>query len=545
MTATLVAPPTAATSAPRDRIVAAGIMTAVVAVVVASLAWVGDDALITLRSALNATHGWGWGYNATEAVQGYTHPLWFGLWLVVGSVTGTWLGAVMTLGVVATAVAVLLVFLAARSAPRIVLLGGVLLLSNAFIEYATSGLENPLGYVLFAGIMAASVGGVAPARPVAGAVVLGLLVAAAVLTRMDYVLLLAPAAAVWVWQRRGEVTTLAAAAAAAVLPVAAWFTWAYATYGYVLPATFEAKTNLDIPRGDLIQTGWYYLSFSLRHDPASFVMLVLGSVAAVAWGSGMLRAWMLGIGLYLAYVVWIGGDFMIGRFLAVPVLISAAVCARIEVPDSVGRRIDGHGLRAFLPAAGVVLAVALLGVALGTPPTTVTRPTAQRWEPMDIVLSDERGVYAVKYGGIGDYLRDARAGMPVSVDPSRPPMEMINTPLWQIELAADQWPEAPVGGAGHLPADVVSACGGLGVIGVMSGPRVHVVDECALTDRFLAALPGGDPDAVSLPGHMRRQVPEGYLEAIRAGDPSLVRDPDQSARLVDVWGRIRSQMSAS
>lgn len=51
------------------------------------VAWVSDDALITLRTALNMTHNWGPGFNATESVQAYTHPLWFLLWVWVGSWT--------------------------------------------------------------------------------------------------------------------------------------------------------------------------------------------------------------------------------------------------------------------------------------------------------------------------------------------------------------------------------------------------------------------------------------------------------------------------
>src|ERR1043165_3136732 len=39
-------------------------------------AWVSDDALITLRTVLNVTHGFGLRYNVDERVQTFTHPLW-------------------------------------------------------------------------------------------------------------------------------------------------------------------------------------------------------------------------------------------------------------------------------------------------------------------------------------------------------------------------------------------------------------------------------------------------------------------------------------
>ena len=53
-------------------------------------AWLSDDALITLRTVLNFTHGYGLTFNVAERVQTYTHPLWMlmltGTYLVAGNV---------------------------------------------------------------------------------------------------------------------------------------------------------------------------------------------------------------------------------------------------------------------------------------------------------------------------------------------------------------------------------------------------------------------------------------------------------------------------
>ena len=53
-------------------------------------AWLSDDALITLRTVLNFTHGYGLTFNVAERVQTYTHPLWMlmltGAYLVAGNV---------------------------------------------------------------------------------------------------------------------------------------------------------------------------------------------------------------------------------------------------------------------------------------------------------------------------------------------------------------------------------------------------------------------------------------------------------------------------
>jgi len=122
---------------------------AITAVIVVGfrLAWLSDDALITLRTALNITHGWGPGFNATESVQAYTHPLWFLLWVTIGVFTDQWVWGILLAGVFLTAGAVAVLVWRTQSIARIILLTGMLIFSNGFIEYSTSGLENPLAYL--------------------------------------------------------------------------------------------------------------------------------------------------------------------------------------------------------------------------------------------------------------------------------------------------------------------------------------------------------------------------------------------------------------
>ena len=112
-----------------------------VGIVVIRVAWVSDDALITLRTALNISHNWGPGFNATESVQAFTHPLWFLLWVWVGSWTNQWILGVIALSVVFVVIATALLVQRVASLPRLVIVTGFLLLSNAFIDFTTSGLE--------------------------------------------------------------------------------------------------------------------------------------------------------------------------------------------------------------------------------------------------------------------------------------------------------------------------------------------------------------------------------------------------------------------
>src|SRR5262245_18302207 len=63
-------------------------------------AWLSDDALISLRTVLNVTHGFGLTFNIAERVQTFTHPLWL-LLLVAAYVTaGSLFWATLALSVV-------------------------------------------------------------------------------------------------------------------------------------------------------------------------------------------------------------------------------------------------------------------------------------------------------------------------------------------------------------------------------------------------------------------------------------------------------------
>src|SRR5215213_6769699 len=57
----------------------ASLLTLAFLAVLIRTAWLSDDALITLRTVLNVTHGFGLRFNIDERVQTYTHPLWLAL----------------------------------------------------------------------------------------------------------------------------------------------------------------------------------------------------------------------------------------------------------------------------------------------------------------------------------------------------------------------------------------------------------------------------------------------------------------------------------
>lgn len=508
-----------------------------VAAVTLRYAWLSDDALITSRTVLNALAGYGPDFNIDERVMGYTHPLWFLQMLVLGWLTGDVILVPLLVGVALATAGWAVVVMAVRSASRIALGTVALLLSNSFVEYAAAGLENPLAYALLAGMVVLGRRVWAPPSPggrqATAAIGLGLLAAGALLTRLDLVLVVLPALALVAWSIRRDRPALAWMAAALLVPLAAWAVFAFSYYGYLLPSTLDAKTNLGIPRAELLVSGINYLAVTFAYDPVALAVLLAAAACAVFAADGYSRAWLAGAGLYLAYVVWVGGDFMAGRFVAVPVLVAIAVLMTAS-PGTYVALVPG------VDASTAARTAALAGIAglvvLGLGRSNLLSPAqgdAPRWDLLAAGgVADERGFYLVKGRGLMQYLGAPSAPSAEFVDPDRPPDDW-RPDLAQLRANAGAWP------AGGATSAVRVKCGGLGEAALVTGPDVHWIDPCGLTDRFLAGIPYRAENFAWRIGHFDRPLPDGYLEAVTQADPGLLADPALQWELERLWTRVR------
>lgn len=474
-------------------------------------AWLSDDSLITIRAAVNWGSGYGPGFNIDERVAAYTHPLWFLMISLVGVVTGSWIYAVLYLNVLCASVGYFLLLRKASTWWQLATIGVIVVFGNTALDWATSGLEGGL-VILLLGVLAT---GRVMRSPVLVGVVVGLLL----LCRLDYVLLLGPWLLVFGYGLSGLGARLRLAAGVAV-PLGTWAVWAQLTYGFVLPATFEAKTNSDIPTGELLGRGLQYLHQSLTYDPV-LVILAL-AVLPLVWlaGDRMSRAWVLGIFAYLAYVAVVGGDYMLGRFLLAPMIVILFELTRTGLP----RPLPAHPWVSRSLLWGLTVGVVL--IALINTRAFDWRVTEDQGDPRFPYFADER---------IG-WTHWGRSLDPFGLVERRPPYYPTDLPFlatqtrdWPVHAATSQEP--------------IVICHGLGGMGLLVGPTVHIIDPCGLSDRFLASLtytPIGQWKA----GHFERPLPPGYLEAVRQHDPQRVVDPQLRERLVQLWETIRSGQEA-
>ena len=493
-------------------------------------AWMGDDAFVVLRTALNATHGWGPGFNVTEVVQGYTSPLWFLLWILVEQITHWSVLGVLFLSVVLSALAVAIPILLAPNAGTVVVVTVVFAFSNAFFDFTSGGLENPLAYLLLGLLALLSYHG--RDSSVLRTVGLGLVAAAVVLTRFDLVLMILPVGLWLIWSLRRDKLRLVSLLVAFVVPLGIWFTWSYATYASILPNTYLAKTNADIPRLELITQGILYLWVSLTQDPLTLFIVATFLATALVYRWTYLTLWAIGLFAYLLYVVWVGGDYMAGRFLSAPVFISVVLLtllarhrAKMSESDLENTRLAWRTLVTGLLATGVFFGFVSIW---GKPPSAIEPPREPRWDStLTFGVADEVGSVAARGWTLSAFMESQ-----LNADAPK------NNWLAVIAVSANEWPNKT--GEVEYPVNVWGPDCAWIADGIVLGPLTHQIVDCPLTDRFLAEMPFRPGSAFGWrPGHLVRQVPEGYVDAIKFGDPNLLDDPVQADELKELWKTIR------
>lgn len=462
-------------------------------------AWICDDAYITFRTVDNFVHGLGLTWNPDERVQTYTHPLWMFILAAARLVSGKIYYSAVFLNVLFSLAAVLLIAVKiARTEATAVFAVLILSLSKAFVDFSTSGLENALTYLCLAVFF------VLYWRGTWKAVNYFWLCAAAglgVWNRMDTLLLYLPALAVAAWSVKRQIgRRWLGIAAAGFAPFLLWEIFSLWYYGFLFPNTAYAKLNTGIAGAQLLASGWHYLVNSMRLDPITLTVILLGLAAPWFAADKGLKATALGIALYLAYVIHIGGDFMSGRFLAAPLMCAVMILARA------------------LPAAYPYPAAAALAVVLGL--VSPYNPWASGADYRSIQAESpeawSRRVWSELIDRHG--IADERAYYyPITGLLKVPGEDRWDfTSAHPLIIAAEQGKALARDGRRRI---LVGGCAGLE--GYYAGPQIHFLDFMALCDPLLARLPAKPNCRV---GHYEREIPQGYIETIITGE-NVIADP--------------------
>jgi len=450
-------------------------------------AWVCDDAYISFRVVDNLLAGHGLRWNVDERVEVYTHPLWLLLHVPFYALSGNIFLTTLALSLACTALAALVTGFTLGAAPLALACVFVLplALSRSFAVYATSGLENPLSFLLFAVFGWLLVRGADPPRWG----VLGLVVALALWNRLDVVFLYAPPLAYLLYARRSQLAW--SRLALGLSPLAAWQAFRLLYYGFPFPNTMYAKLEGGIPTSAYLDQGLRYLLELGVSDPSSLLLLLGAPIFALLRLRGLQPGGMerraaavaAGCLAYVGYVITVGGDFMSGRFWSLPLFVSAWLLA-VE-------------LRSARPLPLAALALGLLAARAALP---LLEDVHRRFPWRGI--TDERAFYAAT-----NSIFDASGGLRTGVGDHPWAREGV---LLRLQLKAR-----------------LVEFGAIGMMGYYGGPGVTIIDDNALTDPLLARLPVRSLEPWRI-GHLKRAAPPGYLHARRTGSLDQM-DPELAA----------------
>lgn len=499
-------------------------------------AYICDDAFISYRTIDNFINGFGLRWNPVERVQTYTNPLWI-LLMSVFCYPLQWLHSMedttkmylisMALSYFISLAAVLSIaayLIRSNRHGALVILLAALFSSRAFVEYTSSGLENPLTYLLIVLFYVRYFSNEDQSKP--KFIVLLLVIASlSFLNRQDTVLLFAfPAAALCIGAFKTHGRKAIGLLAAGLFPAWGWVLFSLIYYGYPFPNSYYAKLGLA-PASVVWKQGFNYFFSVLISDPLTVCAIFFAIIVSVLRKDR--RNLMAGMSLLAAvfYVVSTGGDFMGGRFVSAPFLAAVLLVAfgapasNPDIPLKESRRKKEK----YIPRRPLIEIVNRHRVSLTVVACiiyTIVIPLSPAKTPLQAsyLKSEWYGMKLFNLpNALGNIYQNSQyyyASNPLFYSKGGFPFGNLSFHVIRDCRHCRALREEP------RPAYIE----GGGIVGFCRGPLHQLIDPQAITDPLLARLPMPDLSEGFVPGHFIRTVPEGLLESY-INNRNEVKDP--------------------
>lgn len=299
------------------------ILSALLSFAVFYTAWVVEDAFITFRTVDNFWNGYGLRWNIDERVMTYTHPLWMLLLLVVRGISDNlFIGSlILCFSFTFLTIRYLVVYSKSCLLLAIGLLG--LLSSRAFIDYSTSGLENPLAHFLMLTLLVQFL--VKDNKNIA---IYSFIVGLILLTRLDLIFFVLPICLYIFYKsiKDFRVMQTIGRILLGAIPFFIWLIFSTYYYGSFIPNTAWAKLNHGISKEIIWYQGYLYFESILKYDVSTFyIIFFLPILYLLKVRDVKIKIVALGSIFGLFYIFNVGADYMLGRFVSVYVVTNVFV----------------------------------------------------------------------------------------------------------------------------------------------------------------------------------------------------------------------------
>jgi len=444
--------------------------------------WASDDAFITLRVVRNFLHEYGLRWNGAERVQVFTHPLWLMVLTPFYILTrNPFTTLFVACFVLSTAVIFLLLYRISPISWILPIITMLLLTSKAFMDYSSSGLENPLSHFLTLLFVVVFLRNEINFK--ISIFFLSLLISLSMLNRLDTLLIFLPAFLLILWQSRMDYRNTLSSMILGFLPIIIWEIFSILYYGFPFPNTYYAKLTTGISQQELYKQGLFYFQNSLAWDHITFPVISLAVLFSFYYREPKRISLALGIVLYLIYILSIGGDFMSGRYFSTPFILSLALI--LKLPRIVEMKIE--------PISSLAICCLIFAVGLTSfKPPILVQATERNGIMDEHGIADEKLVY-FRCCSLLSQWNDST--LPKIADDAR------KADREKVRLVIRE---------------------SIGVYGFYAGPNVYIMDKVCLSDPLRSRLPVTGSWRI---GHFYRHYPVGYAESIEDGAMNHIREP--------------------
>jgi arabinofuranosyltransferase len=377
----------------------------------------------------------------------------------------------------------LLLFRGLRSTLQCMVAVSVAICSKGFIDYSTGGLENPLSHVLIALFFLAYLREGEGRRFSTMSAWAGL----ALVNRLDLVWIFLPALVHQAFREQAW-KPHRWRAWFGFFPVVGWEVFSLLYYGFPFPNTAYAKLAAHVGWRNYVNQGLEYFDNSIAWDPVTLATIAALTLMCLRRLRSDRELGCLGLGvlLYLAYVMRVGGDYMSGRFFTAPLFASLFALSRVDFegalqPAAILTGIFGLGLTS--PRPPIMTNDAYQG--LGHSTQAIDDERGYRHGDTSVLLLNREHNLESRGGWVGDGIKARDSGARVAVYQN------------------------------------------IGYYGFFAGPGVHIIDPYGIGDALMARMPFTEHSGAWAAGHFMRKVPEGYDKA--AIDEGALQDPQLGA----------------